>query len=299
MMRKILAASLVLVLVLSFTACDQNDYPPVEEIVDNSTQAMADISTCTFDLDMSMDMDGEVEGEAMEITMEVDGSGALDGENHQMQITMTMKAAVPGEDDMDVDVEMYLVENNFYTMLYIPGMGPMWTKMDILDEMLEGTAEEYWEPTELVEFQSELLEAVEREVTGSGKVDGVDCYVLEITVDMAQLWELIMQQLDDTAMEMADVPEDFEELLGEMFRNLSMKQWIAQDTYLLAKVEMEMDMEINPEDMGYPDEGEGISLDMTMTMLVDDYNQPVSIELPPEAEEATEVPLEDFPFGGY
>ena len=69
-----------------------------------------------------------------------------------------------------------------------------------------------------------------------------------------------------------------------------MKEWIAKDTYLLVKAEIEIAMEVDPEAMGIPGGDGEIAMDMTISMLVYDYNEPVSIELPPGAEDAVEMP---------
>jgi hypothetical protein len=87
------------------------------------------------------------------------------------------------------------------------------------------------------------------------------------------------------------LPEIDEEFLQEAFKNFSIKQWVAKDTYFLSKAEMYMAMELTPEALGYPEEEGLMTMDMTMDLLAYDYNQPVSIELPPGAEEAVEVPM--------
>jgi hypothetical protein len=49
-------------------------------------------------------------------------------------------------------------------------------------------------------------------------------------------------------------------------------------------------MEISPEDVGATAEDfEKITMDMNIEVTMHDYNQPVSIELPPEALNATEM----------
>ena len=201
-----------------------------------------------------------------------------------------MNAALPGEDEMDMEMEMYLVDNTFYMMMDIPLMGPepTWMKFEMPGEM-PGV---YWDPTDLMELQTEFLEALEFEVTGSEIVSGVDCYVMEVTADIGQLWELVMQQVEETGMGMEDILEEFEEMLGDIIRDYSMKMWIAKDTSFLIKTEIELAMELTPEIMGVPDEEGEMAIDMVMTMLMYDYNQPVSIELPPEAEDAEEIPIE-------
>lgn len=196
---------------------------------------------------------------------------------------MAMNLALTGEEDMEVEAEMYLVDNTFYILTDMLGMGPMWMKLEMSE--MEELPEEYWEQADLLELPIELLEAFEVEVTGSEKVDGIDCYVLEINPDMEQLW----QMFETTELEMADIPEDLEGHLDEMFRSFSVRQWIAKDTYLLTKQEIEMTMEFTPEAMGFPEEEGEAAIDLFITLLFYDYNQPVSIELPPEAENAMDI----------
>lgn len=289
--KKIVAISLALVMILSFTACGE-ELPTAQEIVDGAMEAAGDMRTCQFDMDMSLDMAGEVEGESVDMTMEMDASGTIDIENYQMEMAMNMHTAVTGEDDVDMEMEMYLVDNMFYIMTDVPLMGPTWMKLEIPEELLEEIPEEYWEPTDLIELQAEFLEAFEFEVTGSEEVGGVDCYVMEVTADIEQLWQSAMQQIEALGLEMDDFPEEFEELLDEIFRSYSVKIWVAKDTSFLAKAEIEIDFELTPEIMGITDEEGEMTIDAAIVMLVYDYNQPVSIELPPEAEEAVEMPIE-------
>jgi uncharacterized membrane protein len=187
-----------------------------------------------------------------------------------------------------MNMEMYLVDNTFYIMTDVPVMGPTWMKLEMPEEM----PEEYWEPADLMELQAEFLEAVEVEVTGREKVGDVDCYVLEATADIEQLWQLVMQQLEATGMEMDDIPEEFEGLLDEISPSYSVKIWIAKDTYFLTKVEIDLAIELTSEAMGALDAEGEMAIDMALTLLAYDHNQPVSIELPPEAENAVEMPLD-------
>ncbi len=303
MVRKILVLSLVLIMALPFVACDGEDLPTVEEIIEGMTQATADVRTGEFEMEMSMDVDVEAEGESGNINMEMDASGAMDMEdvaNIKMQMDMSMHGEITGEEDTDMEAEMYLVDNTFYILTDALGMGPAWMKME-LSEMaeLEELPEGYWEPEnmtelpeELLEFQQELLEALDIEVTGSQRVDGVDCYVLESNPDMERLWQTVMEMYETMGLDMSDMPdmpEDVEYLLDEMFDSFSMKEWVAKDTYLPMKVEAEMSIEVTPEEMGYPGEEGEVSFDLSMTILMFNYNQPVSIELPPEAENAMDI----------
>ena len=50
-------------------------------------------------------------------------------------------------------------------------------------------------------------------------------------------------------------------------------------------------MVVNTGNCGSPEEEGVVTMDMAVGLLVYNYNQPVSIELPPEAEEAVEMPV--------
>jgi hypothetical protein len=278
---KILIMSLVLVMVLPFTACGEGvESPSAQEIVDGATQALDDIRTYEFEMDTTLDMAGEVEGEAFEMTMGIVSSSALDLDNRQIELNMAVNVALPEEDEIGMTVEAYLIDNIGYAMMDFPGTDPTWEK----EEVSEADWEEVIEVISLAESQVELLETAEVEVIGSEKVKGVDCYVLQVTPDMAQLWETVMQQATLGFGGEIGWPALTEEILDKASYSFSVKQWIAKDTYFLTKVEIDMAIELTAEAMGV-EEGEA-SIDSAMTMLMYNYNQPVSIELPPEAEEA-------------
>ena len=284
MWKKIVPMALVLVVVFSFVACAGE--PSAQEIVSGVIGSLDDISTYQFDMDMTMEAAGEAEGEAFEMTMTMGISGALDVENRQVGLDMTMNTALPGEDEMDIVMEMYLIGNMAYMMMDEPETGPMWMKQEISETDWEELSEQLSEQIAMTEPQIELLQTAQVKVIGSEKVRGVDCYVLQLTPDMEQLWQLVMQQTAVAGEEM--LPDVAEEFLQEMFRSFSVKQWVAKDTYFLTKTKIDMAMELTAEAMGFPEEGE-ITMDIGMIYLEYNHNQPVSIVLPPEAEEAAEM----------
>jgi hypothetical protein len=275
--RKIAAISLVLVMVLSFAACAKE--PSTQEIIDGTIQSMYQVNTYQFEMDMTMDMTGEAEGEAFEMTMTMDSSGAIDNTSRRMRIEMLMDMTMPEEDDTELDMEMYLIGNTAYILADIPDMGDTWMK----SRVPVGT----WDEMAQVEPQIELLESAEVKLIGSEKVRGVDCYVLQVTPDLQKLWQIAMQQQNMTGGEALDIPE---EAIQGLFRSISVRYWIEKDTYYLARSEMEMSLEITPEDMGYPEEEGIVIMDMYLTLLAYNYNETVSIVVPAEAEDAIEVP---------
>ncbi len=281
MWKRILTVSLVLVMIPSLVACTtgEEELTSAQEIIDGVINSLDDIRTYQFDTDMTIDMAGEAEGEAFEGTMVMDSSGAFDLENRQMRMDTTMSLAMIGEDEMEMGTEMYLIGDMMYMLMEYPEMEPMWMKSEV--------PEEYWEEMNQVESEVELLKAAQGELIGSEMVGGIDCYVLQLTPDLEHLWQFYIQQAQVTG----EVPDITEESLREIFQSFSVKQWIAKGTYFLTKAEIDMAMEFTPEEMGYPEEEGIMTMDIAMSFLGYDYNQPVSIVLPPEAEEAIEASM--------
>lgn len=281
MWKKILPIGLVLVTLLSFTACGE-ELPSAQEIIDGAIESADDIKSHKFDMDMSLEAAGEEEDEAVEIALVMGFSGAMDIENKEMSADINISMEMTGEDEMDMEMamEMYLVDDVAYVMMDMPEQDPTWMKE-------EEAGEDWEEVTEMltpIESHLGLLETADVSVIGSEKVEGVDCYVLQLTPDMEQLWETAMQQTEVAGMGMPAVAE---EALQEALTNFSVKQWIAKDTYFLTKSEIDMSIEMIPELMDIMG-GEGMmTMDITVSFLSYDHNQPISIEVPPEALEAT------------
>ena len=114
MWKKILTMSLVLVMVLSFTACaeeteEEVELPSAQEIVDGVIESLDEIRTYQFDMGITGGMAAEAEGEAYEATVVMDLDGVLDLENRQMKIDMTVNVeGLPGLDKIETGIEMYL-----------------------------------------------------------------------------------------------------------------------------------------------------------------------------------------------
>ena len=81
-------------------------------------------------------------------------------------------------------------------------------------------------------------------------------------------------------------------VLQEVFSDFTVKQWTAKNTYFLMKVEIDAVMHLTSEFFEYMGaEGEmgeeaEMSIDSSLSFLAYNYNQPVSIVLPPEAKAA-------------
>ena len=273
----IIAILLLLVVALSFTSCTEE--PSAEEIADSAIAAQEEIQTYQFELDMTMDTtiesaDGSYE---QNVTMKTDGG--LDLENQQMKFSMV----VDGGDEGVGVTEAYVTDGMLYSKTGLVGEEAMWTKEESLPEG--------WAKATLLsgyDTYQELLKTAQVEVIDSEKVKGVDCYVLQLTPDLAQLFRTATDPSGGVGAG-GRVPPMPEEFVEDIFTSYSVKIWIAKDDYFLMKAELDVAVETTPELMEYiGDEGE-ISMDITIVYFAYDFNEPVTIELPPEAEDAIEM----------
>jgi hypothetical protein len=277
MCNKIVTILLVLVMALSFSSCTKE--PSAEEIADRAVTAQEEIRTYQFELDMTMDTTMDAGGETYEENVTMKTDGALDLENQQLKFIMAVDAADEGAGGG----ELYIIDGMMYSKVGLAGEEAMWTKGEIPPDGWERM-------TEVSGYASyqKLLETAQVEVTGSEKVNGVDCYVLQLTPDMAQLARTATDPAGGMGAggRLPPIPEEFCE---DIFSSYSVKQWIAKDDYFLMKVELDAAIESTPEIMDFLGEEGEISIDITIVYLAYDFNESASTKLPPEAENAIEM----------
>ena len=245
----------------------------LEQLVNDVLVANAKVQTVKFDMNMTtkMEMIGGPQPEGA--TMVGEGTGAIDSANREMQLIMDMDIDVPGKEKQSMPMESYLVDDWMHIKVSVEEKGAQWMKMPLPDEM--------WDSQSTISQQIELLQtAKEVNFLGSEDVNGMDCYVVEMVPSAEALNKMLSQ------MQMPDIEEaDFSHLsFADMIKEMSFKQWIAEDGYLIMKSETHVLMEISAEDVGATvDEFQKITADQTSVMLFYDYNEPVSIELPADA----------------
>lgn len=251
--------------------------PSVEEIVENAVDYLTNITTLEFDVDLTVDIAGEENGETVDASMVSKITGAVNVISKDGKVEMSVTIDSPGEATIEADMDMYFVDDTMYTLMEIPTLGniSMWVKSDIPPEM-------HGQMTQ-VEDQVDLLRLSEVKLIGTETVAGKVCYVLELVPNPDALWEFVSQRMAATGVPVPTLEE--ETIIRDIARNYSAKQWITIDNFLLCKAAMDMEMTISD-----------TTMDITMTLVISDYNQPVSIELPPEAENAIEVDADELPW---
>ncbi len=289
MLRKIIAVSLLLTIVVSATACNGDKLPTAEEIVASILDSQQSIETYRIDMDMESSITVEAEGETIEINAVADYDGSIDVQNTEMEMVIDINMSMTGEVEIEMAESMYIVDGTMYIGLDMPAFmgGSTWMKSQMPEYALEEMNQ--------VESLIALIEMAEITVLGSERVNGIDCYVVEVVPDADQLWEYVSQQLQMAGDEM-EMPDTMGELISNMCDDLSVTYYIAKDTHFLMKSAIDMTIKLTANDLGFLEEEGSMTMDITTEMLAFDYNQPVFIELPPEAEDAIEVPLGDFPW---
>ncbi|GAH41192.1 unnamed protein product, partial [marine sediment metagenome] len=182
-------------------------------------------------------------------------TGFIDIINRAMRMTIGMEMNVPGAGPRDINAEIYVLEGWMYTGVDVPDMGEQWQKMELTEEM--------WQQQDQVGQYVELLAtAVEVDYKGTETVNGVECYVFEIEPDMDNLTEILSQETSTLGLINLGGLD-----LGELYQELTVKEWLAKDSCLLQRVEIELVMEIRPSDVGATgDDFEKMTIDIEMTM---------------------------------
>lgn len=259
-MDKKIVAVIAIGLLLFFVGCADVGEKKLtaEQIRDRSVEAMQNVDSYAFD--MNMDMTMKVKGDESqmmgmkETKIAMTGNGKTDLENRKMHMEMDMDML-----GMKVDMESYIIDNLQY--IKMPMFG--WVK--------NKTSADIWDKQNYAKFQSDLMRGIEVNKLEDEKVDENDCYVLSMKPDVKKIFELMNQQMGSDAS-----TPDMEDL--EAIKGVELREWIAKDNYLVMKMTMNMQMEKG-----------GTLADMDMTMRLYDYNKPMEIVLPKEAESAVDM----------
>lgn len=295
---KIMALPIIIAaifMVLSFPGCGGNGAGSEETVVGELTEqelkdvladsllATANADTYAFSMDMDMDIEvkGGSEAGKMEISMKADVVANMADEEMQMDLDMSMEGDTEGMEggSQVISAEMYVLDGWMYMKMKMAGMDEQWVKMLATEDVM-GTFN-----MDIVDQQLAPLESmVDIGFVKYESVGGSQCYVLKIVPDTAVMKEWLDQQ------QMTTGTAEWDELMADMFKELDYRLWVTKDTKQIRKLKMIMSVEMNAEQVGMS----GADFDI-MTLYVDlemeikDYNKPVSITLPDEAEDAIEM----------
>lgn len=264
-----------------------------EKFIDKVANASEEMETSEVEMDMTMDMSGKADGENLDMSMPLQANVAMDMPNKKMK--MEMKMEMPEElgtpfMPSTIEMDMYVIDDTMYmNMGEMLGEDSGWMKMEIPEDEYSGF-EDIWESQNLTSEQEDLLfEASEVNILGEEKVNGVNCYKVSIVPNMEQLFDLMTSQdMSGYLSEDFDTSEMDEAL--EILDDYSIIYWYDKSTFLPVKMDIEMTMSDEEEDID-------MSIDMEINMKYTNLNKPVTIKLPSDAKDAVDMSgMMDFDF---
>ena len=293
MERKAIAGLIVVVAIVTIAmlaGCVEEKQMSTAEIKEMVLATAENIDTYQFGMNMTQKTLISNATDETEITAISSGSGTVDETNKKMKLEMMTTMEMPEKAKMpetrEVKMDIYFINNTLYTKMDmgIPEMPAKWTKMEI--------PEEYWESQNQIDQQMELLNISKVELLEEEKVSDVDCYVLELTPDIEKYWETVMKQ-EGLGELMQSLKQNVSFDIGEMIKEMSLKYWIAKDTKFPVKTETQIKMVMSSADLNISEtEAEfTMTIDQRANIVFYGYNEPVTIELPKEAESAVGFPM--------
>jgi hypothetical protein len=237
------------------------DVMPIDWLLQAADLAQANISSYQFEMYMEMTNSTETP----ETTI-IEASAAIDEADNGMYFEM-QTTTVPPTDFGQTRTATYLVGEWVYSFSYYPGMPPeatgTWFKTPVTEDLQHSLLlqQEF-----ITTSDDSLLEIIPSlELIGTEVVEGIECYKLQFS--------LSEEDMIDTFP--PDPTLDPEEYTNEFIGTL----WIAKNTHFIMKMNWEVSMA--SEDQYY---------NMTVSYLTYNINEPITIELPPGAETAEEMP---------
>ncbi len=263
-----------------------------ESIVGKTLDASQKVKTCTFDMSMKINTIIASADSSKVTRIKLDGVFDIDNVAKKMKAIIDVVMEEVGVGVEQATLELYVLDNKQYTKLDQPGIPSHWQ----VEDLSAGT----WESMHYWEHHVDLLQKSEIELLGTEKVNNIDCYAVQLSPDMAEFLKMMLaeQQLGQQfSEEEIDIVTTMLSSLFVRFMDISAKEWIDKDTYLPRKTEMIMDIYISPDEFmelgliilaGYE-----FTLGTNINLVMESYNEPLSIVLPPEAQEANPATIND------
>jgi hypothetical protein len=248
-------------------AAPAQNTPSPDEVRAKVVEAIGNIATYSF----AMTLDTNLSGQSVKsISQLSEIKGSMDKVNKKMLLSMTLTQQT--EDSQSKGAQST-------AEIYVEG-DDMWVKSSGLGTSPQGWHEQaasagLWQEQDIISQQEKLLKTSEIRLSGIEKVRDSDCYLLEISPDIESIWETIKQQIGAGQLPQGVDPQ-------KMFQEVSMKTWIARDTFLPLRVQEAMTLTINSRDLGVqaPAGTSSVTMKINLDLTASDYNQPISIERP-------------------
>ena len=241
-----------------------------QEVVNNAIAALKDVNSCSMVINMTM----TIEAQGQKMDMDIDMYGLVDYVDREMYIDMSMSS--PQQVVMAGRMEIYVLRNQtMYVALYMPGEEARWIKSYIPDEE--------WSMmfTPINASFTELAQSSQLKYVDTETVNGVECYIIEFKPTPEELAKYVQSLMGPQAPQ-TGMSYNISQIIKEGLKEFTVKMWISKNDYTVRKQDISMKLSMTIM---------GVTADMDMKMLaLMNWNIPVEVELPPEAQQAIEVP---------
>jgi hypothetical protein len=282
MRNKMLAVSWVLLLVLAllFGLSGCGSKLTAEEISSDTIKNTTTLQTVRSTLTMQEVIEVTGGSDPGKLTLVYNGACSVNSPDRELEFTTNITMDIPGAGKQNASADYYIMGGWMYVKMSVPGVGDKWIK--------QKPSEDTWSAKNQINQQSEILKTAQKVANlGTESVNGVDCYIIQVTPEINVLTVLGLQdQLSGFGLDLSKISD-----WGNIVKYYSVKEWIAKDKFLPVKSYTDMSLEILPQDLGNTTiDMDKITINMSGQAYYYDYNKPLVIQLPPEVQNAVEWP---------
>jgi hypothetical protein len=257
--------------------------PDAQEILSKAGSALGQINSFQLDTDVINTYKIISSPDATADLTEWKSTRLINLSTKEMEMTMDI-AGNPAW-----SIQMYFEGGWEYLKGTTPGLSQVnpWSKTLLTDGL-------YTRETQ-ISYLTEIMNTPTRpDLLGSERVNGIDCYILNITPSVQSLIDWVVSQEQPVGPQIdimfgGVIPV----VRPDAYQSGSVKLWIEKENYFLVKTEIHIDFE---GDVGggiittspYTPTTNPVNSSFNGQMVFSNYNQPISIKLPQEAFNAQE-----------
>lgn len=179
------------------------DGPSAEDIQEEATAAMEEVSSAAFTMDMTVDSD--------QGSLSLQSDGVMDIDDKRMRMNMSLESQ-----GQTIELTQYIIDQTAYQQV-----DGQWQSSDV-------SGQDIWAEGNQLNMQQRMLENSTVEVTGNDTVDGNEVWVVSIEPSD----EAIQQFLTGTG---TGVTENMD------IESISFTQYVDTDTHHVRKLDLSMD----------------------------------------------------------
>lgn len=274
--------ALVLVAVLALVGCGSPETKvTADEVVQKAVAAQAGMKSSHMEVDIDATLTGTQDGSPMDVSLAGSITSDMDWTNKKAKAHSGISVGYNGL-SLTVTSDMYAVDNVGYTQTTMMGTTSDWSKSSL--------PVDFWADQESQELIDSVLQSTEAKSLPDEKVGNVNCYVLQLTPNIAAIQQGLSQQYPDQG----EIPD-----IASLVKSLSIKVWVAKDTSYVTKAEIILSAHVTSQDIGEPEKSDVLDISVTITMTATEFNGPLSFEVPAEALNAEEGDGFELPTGMF